>query len=607
MASPKALAAIALTLIIAAPICLGYAMASENTTYTEWQTESNPNLSNQILNWETPIYSTYDGPNNNLYLQDMSGTPPIYIRLVPSYNQVSANATSLPEYTTTLDTLTLVPSTNATYTLSNTSVGSPGSGATNILAAKPVTSVTAPLGSNLTLTYTDQILHNVSLPYGMIMEATYLDGLYHLSVYDRASQETIDIPNVTKWSFASSNATVSTHLDDYTTISIASDYSLVYGGAAVVKITHSDSTVEYFTQTLEEYSTFAFNSPRFFHISTNGDNLLYQDVTSVAIAVNRPTLTYTAVEQTSYYAVITEGWQLPAGSVMWYNNFQNEAVRMMVKLDNDESLSIMVPGSATAVTLSKSLGTISVNGSSLGAYTSLMVEIGMDKTTVYGISSWPGMGQNPSPLNTITVAYSSPLTEPFEDIQLTKTDNPDIRVDLASVAMGSFPATKDYTLNMSGLFPNKSYTAKLNSIGIYGDTLTVGTHAYTITNGRISIDGETVALKGTTISSRWNGSAYDLYVASHKIGTSSAPASITFGGEWSLTVTAQILIQVSGEKAEWVPGAFAFDEDSFVGVIVMVAAFTFIGVGLYGARSGLKAGLLLMVCGGAALIALTTI
>ena len=39
----------------------------------------------------------------------------------------------------------------------------------------------------------------------------------------------------------------------------------------------------------------------------------------------------------------------------------------------------------------------------------------------------------------------------------------------------------------------------------------------------------------------------------------------------------------------------------------MVAAFAFIGVGIYGARSGLKAGLLLMVCGGAALIALTTI
>lgn len=608
MASPKALAAIALTLIIAAPICLGFAMASENTTYTEWQTESNSNLSNQILNYETPIYSTYDGPNNNLYLQDISGTPPTYDRLVPSYNQVSANATSLPEYTTTLDTLTLAASTNGTYTLSNTSVGSPGSGATNILAAKAITKVEAPLGSNLTLTYTDQVLQrDVPLPDGMLMEATYLDGLYHLSIYDYEIDETIDIPNVIKWSFTSSSATVYTLLRDYTTISIASDYSLVYAGAAAVKITHSDSTVEYFTQTSEEYSTFAFNSPRFFHISTNGDNLLYQDVTSVAIAAVRPTLTYTEVVQTSDYAVTSEGWQLPASSVMWYNNFLNEAVRMMVKLDNGESLSITVPGSGTAVTLSKSLGTISVNGSSLGAYTSMMVEIGMKETTVYGISSWPGMGQYPSTLNTITVAYSSPLTEPFEEIQLTKTNNPDIRIDLASVAMGSFPSTKDYTLNMSGLFPNKSYTAKLNSIGIYGDTLTVGTHAYTVTNGRISIDGETVALKGTTISSRWNGSSYDLYVASHKIGTSSAPASITFGGEWSLTVTAQILKQVTGEKAEWAPGSFAFDEDSFKGVIVLAAALTFIGVGMYGARSGVKIGLLLMICGGAALIAMITL
>ena len=605
MASPKALAAIALTLIIAAPIMLGYAMASENVPYTEWQTESRSNLSNQILNYETPIYGDYDGPNNNLYLLDASGTPPTYNRLVPTYNQVSSNYTSLPEYSATLDSLNLTAATTATYTLTNTSVGTTGSGATNILTTKPIMQVEAAQGTNVTLTYTDPVLtRNVPLPEGMILQATYHDNRYQLSVYDWEIDETIVISNVLRWSVSSASASVTTLLRDYTTLNIASDYSFGCIDAAILKITHGDSSVEYYAQALDEYTSYTFNSPRFFHVSNSEGTTLYQDVTSVSIATIMSFLDYTKVQQTGDYAELSEGWQLPASTVLWYNNFQNEAVRMMVKLDNNESLAILVPGSGTTVTLGKSLGSVTVNGEALGGYTYMMVEVGMTKATVYGISSWPGVGQYPSVLNTLTVDYSSPLTAPFEELQLTKTGNPDLRVDLSSIAMGSFPSTKNYTLNMNGLFPGKSYSAKFNSIGIYGDTLTVGSESFTVTNGRVTVDGDTVPLKGVIISSKYNGTAYDIYLGGHKLGTSASPASITFGGEWSLTVTADILKQVSGEKAEWAPGAFAFDKDAMVGVIVLAAALTFIGVGMYGARSGIKAGLLLMICGGAALIAL---
>lgn len=606
MASPKALAAIALTLIVAMPILLGFAMASENVPYTEWQTESRSNLSNQILNYETPIYGDYDGPNNNLYLLDASGTPPTYNRLVPTYNQVSSNYTSLPKYTTSLDTYNLTAATTTTYTLTNTSVGTTGSGATNTLTTKPFTLVEALHGVSTTLTYTDPFLtRNVPLPDGMITEATYHDNHYELSIYDYEIDETIVIHNVLRWSVSSASATVYATLRDYTTLNIASDYSFGSMDATIVKLTHSDGTVEYYDQPLNEYTSYSYNSPRFFHITTGDTRLLYQDVTSVAVARATSFIDYTKVVQTSDYAELSEGWQLPASTVLWYNNFHNEAVRMMVKLDNNESLAVLVPGSGTTVTLAKSSGTVTVNGEALGGYTYMMIEVGMTKTTVYGISSWPGVGQYPSVLNTLTVDYSSPLTVPFEELRLTKTGNPDLRVDLSSIAMGTFPSTKNYTLNMNGLFPGKSYSMKLNSIGIYGDTISIGSDSFTVTNGRVTVGGETVPLKGVIISSKYNGTAYDIYLGGHKLGTSASPASITFGGEWSLTVTADILKQVSGEKAEWAPGAFAFDKDAMVGVIVLAAALTFIGVGMYGARSGIKAGLLLMICGGAALIALT--
>ena len=606
MASPKALAAIALTLIIAAPIVLGYAMASENVPYSEWQTESRSNLSNQILNYETPIFGDYDGPNNNLYLLDASGLIPRYDRLVPTYNQVSSNYTSLPKYTTSLDTYNLTAATTTTYTLTNTSVGTTGSGATNILTTKPFTLVEALHGVSTVLTYTDSVLtRDVPFPDGMITEATYHDNRYQLSIYDYEIDETIEISNVLRWSVYSTSATVYATLRDYTTLNIASDYSFGSINATIVKLTHSDGTVEYYEQPLNEYTSYSYNSPRFFHVTTGDTRLLYQDVTSVAVSTSNSFIDYTKVVQTSDYAVLSEGWKLPASDVIWYNNFQNEAVRMMLKLDDNEALAVLVPGSGTTVTIAKSSGAVTVNGTNLGGYTYMMVDVGMDKTTVYGISAWPGVGQYPSVLNTLTVNYSTPLTVPFEELQLTKTGNPDLRVDLSSIAMGSFPSTKNYTLNMNGLFPGKSYSAKFNSIGIYGDTLTVGSESFTVTNGRVTVDGDTVPLKGAIISSKYNGTAYDIYLGGHKLGTSASPASITFGGEWSLTVTADILKQVSGEKAEWAPGAFAFDKDAMVGVIVLAAALTFIGVGMYGARSGIKAGLLLMICGGAALIALT--
>ena len=60
----------------------------------------------------------------------------------------------------------------------------------------------------------------------------------------------------------------------------------------------------------------------------------------------------------------------------------------------------------------------------------------------------------------------------------------------------------------------------------------------------------------------------------------------------------------AGTREEWNPGEFAFDEDSFKGAIVLAAVVAFIGVGLYGARSGVKVGFLIMICGGAAVVAM---
>ena len=63
--SGKALAAIALTLIVCAPIAIGYAMASEDEEVTNWQSSDNIKVNDLLLNSTQPIYTDYSGSLNN--------------------------------------------------------------------------------------------------------------------------------------------------------------------------------------------------------------------------------------------------------------------------------------------------------------------------------------------------------------------------------------------------------------------------------------------------------------------------------------------------------------------------------------------------------------
>ena len=57
----------------------------------------------------------------------------------------------------------------------------------------------------------------------------------------------------------------------------------------------------------------------------------------------------------------------------------------------------------------------------------------------------------------------------------------------------------------------------------------------------------------------------------------------------------------------WAPGEFAFDKQDFAACGLLVAGALLVGLGMYGARSGIKIGLLLLICGGGALLYLTMV
>ena len=611
MASVKAIAAIALTLMIAMPILLGFAMSSEEITSTRWTDTSSSNLSNEILNNETIIYGPYDGPNNNTYLLNYVGLSPSLAREVPDYNEVSEIYTSLPIYDTTSATFTLASGTAATYT--TTSIGNTGSGATTILGSQPYQYVDITNYSGVVVLSLDGTDHTLSLG-GKIL-ALQNGSTYSIYVNASGYGQSQIYDGVTLWKLSATSLSLDTYVRGYSDLTIATDYSFPIVGASSVKITHSNGTVEYanpyrsLTTLTTSNTVLEYDSPGFLKITTNLVTTSYTDVTDVSVATysTNGTVTYSAYTPSGDYANPGYGWELPVSDVLWYNSFENESVRMLLKLDDGDQLNFSITGIGANYTIARSSGVVTVAGDDLGAYTYLMVDFGMQQTTVAGISAWPSIGVTPGALNSITLTYPNALTAPFEQIKLSATNTPDIRIDSASIAMGTFPSTKNYTLDLDALYPGKSFSLKFNSIGIYGDSITFGGETYTPALGKIVVDGRNVSLKGATFSAYKEDGEYTLYINGIEIGSSASAPSLTFGGEWSLTITASLMDQTTDSRMQWVPGGFAFTKEDFAACGILVAGGLLVGLGMYGARSGIKIGLLLLICGGGALIYLTMV
>ena len=136
----------------------------------------------------------------------------------------------------------------------------------------------------------------------------------------------------------------------------------------------------------------------------------------------------------------------------------------------------------------------------LGQYSAVQIKITKDSYVVTGIKSWPAMYGPVSGLNSITIDRT-PAT--FSMVKLLQYLNTTAywRVDLADIQMGDYATTLDATLNLTEIFPAKSIALSMNSIAVYGDSLTIlgaqQPYMIPIDNGRITVGGQTFPLKGS--------------------------------------------------------------------------------------------------------------
>lgn len=311
----------------------------------------------------------------------------------------------------------------------------------------------------------------------------------------------------------------------------------------------------------------------------------------------------------STYVNLSEGWAEGASiaGTRWANGYVNYYVRFMLDLsDNDgtcDFTAISNDGTrGTTVSFTKSSGSVTVNSQTLGQYRYVMVEFAPESTTVSGISDgWPTMGELPTAYNTLTFNNTG-----LEDIVSISMHSDNLfanglhcRVDLARIQGGTFPSTKDCLLDLNALFPNTSYLLKINSVGVYGDLLQIGSFSSSVSEGSITISGQKIPIRGMEIKCLYdeNSNEFVTTVSGLEVDRSGTPASLYLGGEWSMTLTYFVVQKVPTTETVWVAGGYGLSEDGTIVVALIVDGAVFLGLGFYGRRSGVKVGWLLVVCG----------
>lgn len=617
------MAAIALMLIVAVPLLLGFALNYEQTEKTAWQSTQTVNLTETLLNSSTPYYSAYNGPNNNqdLLLMELRSDDTTYTYLnPPGYNSVSENPSTIPYMNSTASGLLQLSPAQGQFRITGGTayLGTiPDTSNAVLMDAHDIYNIALGMDPTFTLYSPGEDPETVATA-GTSYIYTMGPGIYALEIY--ADGTTTVYENLTGIKVQVNYAGWDILYKDAASINDLIGRKVSWNnptGYAYLQVTHSNGEMEaYARHDIDQTLNISIDVNSVF--ITSGQQLtVFNDVVSAKYYSNAHgsggSISYTVLVQSSLsrlWADPAAGWKIPIGYIAgsedvnawWANGYSNNSVRMMIELPAG-SQTKLTPGEGNAITLNNNAGAITVNGQSLGNYTYLMVQFNQNSTTVSGINNWPSMGVMP-------IAYNSKTIEqPANDFAAIKIEDDmkvSYRVDAAEIASGYYPVTKDYTFNPNQKFPNTSYNIRFNSVAVYGDSITLAGTQYTVTDGRITVNDQIVPLLHSEIRSIYNDQTleYENTINGIALSSTAAPAAISFGGEWSLIAYFYGMEKLTEPAMEWRAGGFGLSEQGTLIVALLVDAAVFVGLGFYGRRSGVKVGWLLALCGCAGFVIL---
>lgn len=243
----------------------------------------------------------------------------------------------------------------------------------------------------------------------------------------------------------------------------------------------------------------------------------------------------------------------------------------------------------------------------------------LEKYTWDYVKDWPGQfGRAPS-YYTLEIPYSQSV----QYIDGVKLDDPGLyyglvtyspiyRADFVSYRSMPFPIIKDNTydpLPLAGGY-QASFRLTFDEVSMIGDSFTFGGETFTVNNGVVTLPNNSkVKMENITLDSRLDENGVRTsYINNQEISTG-YDTSITLSGKWGAIVVLDKLTYNETTSTEWQPGEFAWNgvDSSFALMGLIACVGVFVGLGMYGARSGAKVGMLMLICGGAALIFLALI
>ena len=181
---------------------------------------------------------------------------------------------------------------------------------------------------------------------------------------------------------------------------------------------------------------------------------------------------------------------------------------------------------------------------------------------------------------------------------------PTIRMDSALVKGATYQVIEDATYNPGITVGNYNVQTKISSVSKSGSSLVFGGITYNVsTDGKITIGGRSIPVSGLEFSSVQVGASYENRIGNTLVSTTASSSTLYFGGAWVANVASAPLSSETYTVNEWVPGHFAWDlwhGDDFLLAGLLASLAAFIGLSIYGAKSGKKVGALLLICGGAA-------
>lgn len=225
------------------------------------------------------------------------------------------------------------------------------------------------------------------------------------------------------------------------------------------------------------------------------------------------------------------------------------------------------------------------------------------------VGSWPTLMGAANSYLTYSYDIESASAYKFDRVELkigsysTLTRTPTIRIDQAIFSAFAYEVIEDVNYTPSD-FRTNPYTT-INDPQSYGTSLTFGGNTYVVSDGKISLNGHDIPVKGLVLSSSPNDlGTYDNKIGDTVVSTTAQPSSISFNGQWSASITTQSMDSYSYTKTEWKAGSFAWDgiDKNFIMAGLLTSLGAFVGVGIYARRTKSSVWPLLIVCGGAALL-----